>query len=143
MDYASTRGHINVLEWWKNSAHQCCHGSADMQNSTHVKNSAHQCCHGSADIQNSTHVKNSGLELKFSAYTMSCVFIRDYVDACTKGYISPMEWWRKCDFESKYPKYTFEYETIHHYAHASKCNYNDIITWWEKTGLRINIDNLH
>lgn len=108
IDFASMNGHLQVLQWWKESKLRLEYTEDSMD---------------VASQNGFTHIlewwKNSGLRLKYSEKAMDLASIA--------GYVSVLEWWRKSNLPLKYSAFGTDYASINGHLR--------VLQWWDSSGL--------
>jgi hypothetical protein len=87
--YASESGRVNVLEWFKNSN---CKFKYDENAIEHASENGH--------VQVLEWFKNSGYKFKYNEWAINC--------ASENGHIQVLEWFKNSGYEFKYNKYAFD-----------------------------------
>jgi hypothetical protein len=114
MDAASRGGHVDVLQWWKESG-------LELKWSNHAMNAASRSGHV-AVLQ---WWKESGLEVKWSEYAMD--------EASGNGYINVLRWWKESGFDMKWSGGAL-------YG-ASKHGRVAVLQWWKESGLYLRLSS--
>ncbi|RKP17230.1 hypothetical protein ROZALSC1DRAFT_24408 [Rozella allomycis CSF55] len=110
MNWASQNGHLNVLEWWKNSG-------VELKWSEDAMDWAGRDVH----IDVLDWWKKSGLELKWSEDAMDL--------ASEYGHLNVLEWWKKSGLELKWSENAMN--------SASEYGHVKVLEWWKKSGLEL------
>lgn len=137
IDFASSNGHIHVLEWWAlNNRVRDCSGQP-----AHGFDATHQSL--------GTRWKASGLDLKYSNIAMNF--------AAANGHIHILKWWKTSGLDLKYSYVAinfafynaqvasldwwwnsglkFSYTPFKINRWASKINHSNVYNWWKENGL--------
>ena len=110
MNVASANGHVDVLEWWKNSGLELKYTAKAIKVAS---------LNGHIDVLEWW--KNSGLKLKYYHLIIE--------DASNYGNIDVLEWWKKSGLEL-----TYNYRII---DNASENGRVDMLEWWKNSGLEL------
>ena len=114
MDFASKKGQIDLLEWWKSSGP----GTYYTENAMH-------------DASRNGHVdvlrwwKASGLELKI---------VDGMESASENGHVDVLEWWKASGLELACPEWAL--------YRATWNGHNKVLEWWEASGLELKFCSL-
>ena len=110
MDWASRNGHIDILEWYKNSE----------LNFRHTENAINYAS-GNGHINILRWFKNSGFEFKYTDYAIDW--------ASENGHINILEWFKNSGFEFKYTDYAIDW--------ASENGYVNVLEWFKNSGFEL------
>ena len=110
LEVASEYGHVDVLEWWKNSGIFLYYGEDALDKAS---------SNGHIDVLNWW--LNSGLQLKYSEKSIHL--------ACRERHIDVLNWWLNSGLQLKYSEWALNY--------ASRMGRIDILDWWKNSGLKL------
>ena len=102
-------GHIQVLEWFKNSGYEFKYDKNAIINAS-----------SNGHIQVLEWFKNSEYEFKYNEDAINY--------ASLYGYVQVLEWFKNSGYEFKYNKYTFLW--------ASECGHIQVLEWFKNSGYK-------
>jgi hypothetical protein len=117
---ACSNGHVDILQWWKNSD-----ANFKIDTTISITNASTE---GRVNVLE--WLKHSGLELEYN----NCPICM----ACCRGHVDVLEWWKQSGLKLKY--HSLDDKDLNTLSSASLHNHIDVLQWWKDSGLALDYD---